>query len=63
MTITIRFKADSAAFEGVHGPSEARRLLEQAAERLGESDVLVRDTWTLRDINGNIVGSVTVTGK
>lgn len=61
MQITITINTDNAAFEGISGPTEARKILERVAERIGESDVLVIDDWKLRDSNGNTVGSVAIT--
>ena len=60
MTITIKLKTDNAAFSEGGGPTprtdEVERIVREWAQRgIGPA--------TLRDYNGNTVGSVTVTGK
>lgn len=60
MTITIRLKTSNAAFED--RMDEVTRILTEWAQGLAVRGVIL-GTKPLRDVNGNMVGSVTVTGK
>lgn len=57
MTITIRLKTGNAAFED---DAEIVRILARVAR---EYYSFGPQPTSIRDINGNTVGSVTVTGK
>lgn len=61
MTITITINTDNAAFEP-EPADEVERILRRLANDVRDifQDVL-EDGFSLRDINGNTVGSVTVT--
>lgn len=56
--ITIKISTDNAAFE-MDRDTEIARIL----ERLAADWYSVGDGTKIRDINGNTVGSVTLTGK
>ena len=62
MTITIRLATDNAAFENDKDAKIARILREYVREatRLGVANL---GAVQLHDINGNTVGSVTVTDR
>lgn len=67
MKITIVIDADNAAFEGTTCGPEVARILRKLADKV--------DTWPrsafaveppripIRDINGNLVGSLTTEGE
>ena len=57
MTITIRLKTENAAFED--RDAEVTRILREWAARIPEDGYGAK----LYDVNGNTVGSVTITGK
>lgn len=60
--ITITIKTDNAAFDdGVSGATEVARILRQMAAQLDESAAFRFNT--VRDMNWNTVGRVTLTGK
>ena len=59
MTITIRLKTDNAAFEDDQD-AEIARILAEYLLTVGRFGF---DSRKLRDINGNIVGTVKVTGR
>lgn len=61
MNVTIRINCDNEAFEGRLG-SEVARILRIAAKRLDGNAVLYPyDGFSLRDVNGNLVGHLDVT--
>lgn len=60
MRLTITIDMDNAAFEPCP-LREAARILRDAADHADHGPSQF-DDWTPRDINGNRVGSVTVTG-
>jgi molybdopterin converting factor small subunit len=59
MTITIKIETGNAAFE--YEGEEVGRILHELAARVVQRGSVTRET--LRDYNGNTVGSVKVTGK
>ena len=63
MTITIKLKTDNAAFED--RDAEIGRLVHRVAQRLERGALAsgIKESQALVDLNGNKVGSVTVTGK
>lgn len=61
MTITIKLKTENAAFEGDRDEAIWRIIYEWASGPLYQ--FRPPGNCQLRDINGNTVGSVTVTGK
>ena len=62
MTITIRLKTESDAFEGPMYENEIARLVQEVADRISEGGSTYA-RGNLQDVNGNTVGSVTVRGK
>jgi len=65
MTITIKLRTENAAFDGDARDDEIARLVERVAMRLRRGAIATgkREAQTLVDLNGDAVGSVTVTGK
>ena len=62
MKITIKIKMDNAAFvESNNG--ELARLLEDIAKKVRDGNDIRRLRPAILDINGNVVGSITITGK
>lgn len=63
MKATITVEMNNAAFELPAG-SELARILRELASKIDESNLEGEDRiWKLRDINGNNVGQLKVTGK
>jgi hypothetical protein len=62
MTLKIEITMDTAAFDPDHG-HEAGRILTHLASELSSFDALrdVGDHETLRDLNGNRVGTAKIT--
>jgi hypothetical protein len=58
MTITIRLKTDNAAFDD-DCAGEVGAIIQDAIRRVANGSRVL----TLKDSNGNTVGTVTVTGK
>jgi len=62
MKVTIKIKMDNAAFvESNNG--ELARLLEDIAKKVRDGNDIRRLRPAILDINGNVVGSITITGK
>jgi hypothetical protein len=62
MKLTITIKMDNAAFESWQSGSEVARILTNLASSLAGRDLnRSEDSFTLRDINGNVVGEAKVT--
>jgi hypothetical protein len=61
MTITINM--DNAAFADDNAGPEAARILREIADSIDGGGGVPRCTEKLRDINGNTVGTLKVTGK
>lgn len=60
MTAKIEIQMDSAAF--THEPGEElARILRKLADNLDGADITPADSNKLRDVNGNTVGTFTVT--
>jgi hypothetical protein len=51
---------DNAAFEGDLCGEELARILFELATRVTPAGSLTKDEWTLRDVNGNVVGRATL---
>lgn len=51
--VKVEFEADNAAFEGVEGPMEVRRILRVVADKIDAG----LTEGAILDINGNVVGS------
>lgn len=62
MKVRIEIEADNAAFEGLHGGDEVRRILKEGGKTLG---AMLKDGHqvNLRDINGNKVGMIIVSDE
>ncbi len=60
MRLKIEIKMDNAAFEDAQG-DEAGRILRELADRLEGSGNMGGFATSLRDVNGNNVGSAHVT--
>lgn len=58
MTFTLTINIDNDAFAPGDAGVELSRLLRNTADRVAHDDT---DHFYLRDVNGNIVGAVTVT--
>jgi hypothetical protein len=58
--LKIEIKMDNAAFEPANG-TEAARILRRIASAIDGMDLNQNVRQVLRDINGNVVGKVTVT--
>jgi hypothetical protein len=62
MTATIKINMDNAAFEGDPG-AELGRILDELANRLFGPDLEpAAEEYILRDVNGNRVGELRITG-
>lgn len=61
MIYTITIDTANAAFDPEHFAREIPRVLRNAAQVIIERDfeLIFRQEWNLRDLNGNTVGSVT----
>jgi hypothetical protein len=55
--INITINTDNAAFED---GDELPRILRRLADTIGHEDLTTFDGWSLRDVNGNKVGTVRV---
>ena len=63
MTLTIKITMDNAAFEPCNG-TEAARIRRELATMIEEDNLDASDRLPgLMDVNGNRVGSATVTGR
>lgn len=62
MTITIKIDTGNAAFQGDNKHPEIVRIVQEWAARLTTGNRWSNYPPTLRDVNGNTVGTVTVTG-
>ncbi len=60
MKATITIEMDNAAFEDTNGIDLAR-ILKRLANQIDDYSLTSADNLTLRDSNGNRVGSFTVT--
>ena len=58
--ITITIKTDNDAFEDGNRPTEVARILRDLADSLDGNEYL---PVNIRDVNGNHVGNVVLTGK
>ena len=56
MTVTISIQCENAAFEEPDSGRELARILRQLAEQFEDGQV----PGTLRDVNGNTVGEVSI---
>ena len=61
MDITITINCDNAAFEDDNGGPEVARILRELAEACADGCGPPNLGGSIRDINGNTVGQVTVT--
>jgi hypothetical protein len=59
MTLTITIKMDNAAFSEDNG-AEVARILAKFAREVESHTLEPDDSYKLRDINGNTVGTVSV---
>jgi hypothetical protein len=61
--VTIKINTDNEAFENpIEAGTELARILRKLAASFNE-EPLSNGTGRVRDINGNTIGSVTVTGR
>jgi len=56
--ITLKLETSNAVFEGSEG-FVASHIIQKCIKKLEQFDTLENDTYIIRDINGNKIGSVT----
>ena len=56
--IRIEINTDNAAFDGSHVGAEVVRILRDLATTIEEDGLYYQHEEDIRDINGNIVGSI-----
>ena len=59
MTLTINIACDNSAFDD-HKEAEIGRILKEFADDLQTHNIVIGDTFSLDDANGNKVGEVIV---
>lgn len=62
MAVHIKFETDSAAFDDGNKGAEIARILRRIAAQVGTLDGEDDVVLPVRDINGNKIGSVVVSG-
>lgn len=64
MNCTIKVNMDNAAFDDCNGGCvELSRILLRLSQKVEDAPVLFLDsTMPIRDVNGNTVGSIKITG-
>ena len=59
MHATIKINMDNAAFANNHS-GELARILRDLADKVSHSDASNFDEWSVRDYNGNTIGSLKI---
>ena len=63
MKATIKIEMNNAAFEGDCDGEELARILRELADRICWAGIEPSDVFGLRDVDGNSVGWMKVTGR